>query len=130
MYVLDTNICIELMAGDRRVIEHMAALERVRVSVSAVTIAELAYGAARCAKPDYELAQVNRLVRNFVVLPVDSAVAMQYGAVKWHLASRGELLEDNDLFIAATALSRGFTLVTHDRGFSPIPDLPLEDWLE
>ena len=45
MYVLDTNICIELMAGDRRVIEHMAALERVRVSVSAVTIAELAYGA-------------------------------------------------------------------------------------
>jgi predicted nucleic acid-binding protein len=40
------------------------------------------------------------------------------------------LLEDNDLFIAATAMSRGLTLITHDRGFSRIADLSLEDWLQ
>ena len=35
-----------------------------------------------------------------------------------------------DLFIAATALVHGLTLVTHNaRHFQNVPDLTLEDWL-
>ena len=54
---------------------------------------------------------------------------MKYAEIKAELASRGQLLEDNDLFIAASAMSRGFVLVTHDKGFQRIPDLKTEDWL-
>lgn len=129
MYVLDTNICIELMTGNPKVAEQLAALGSVRVYVSAVTIGELAYGAMRAARPAHELAQVGRLTNHMTVIPVDGRAAFEYGVIKSQLAARGELLEDNDLFIAAVALSRDLTLVTHDRGFSRIQNLKTEDWL-
>lgn len=129
MYLLDTNICIELLAGDSRVVEQMASLKRVRVYASAITFGELAYGAMRSARPEYEIAQVKRLMHHVVMLPVDLRASLEYGTLKSQLGSRGELLEDNDLFIAAAALSRGLTLVTHDRAFARVPNLNIEDWL-
>lgn len=50
--------------------------------------------------------------------------------LKAQLAAHGQLLEDNDLFIAAVAISRSMTLVTHDRAFARISNLEIEDWLE
>jgi len=59
---------------------------------------------------------------------LDTKAAFRCGVIKADLASRGQLLEDNDLHIAATALSRGLILVTHDKAFERIPDLSIEDW--
>ncbi len=129
MYLLDTNVIIELMAGNRKVVEQMADLGRVRVAISAVTVAEAAYGAQRSARPDYELGRVKGMTDHLTVLPIDATVAFRYAVLKAQLALRGELLEDNDLYIAATALAHGLTLVTHDRGFARLSDLGTEDWL-
>lgn len=130
MYLLDTNICIELLAGNDKIAEQLSHLGRVRVYACAVTLGELAYGAMRSARPMHQLAQIKQFVRHVSVLPVDGKAAFQYGSLKSQLAARGELLEDNDLFIAAVALSRRFTLVTHDLAFKRVPNLSLEDWLE
>lgn len=56
MYVLDTNVCIELLAGNPKVAQQLSSLGRVRVYASAITVGELAYGAMRCARPAHELA--------------------------------------------------------------------------
>jgi predicted nucleic acid-binding protein len=37
-------------------------------------------------------------------------------------------LSDNDLWIAATALSLGAVLVSNDQAFSHVPGLTVEDW--
>lgn len=72
MYMLDPNICIELMSGNRRVAEQLASLHLARVYVSAITIGELAYGAMRATRPAHELEQVRRLTRHMAVLPIDA----------------------------------------------------------
>lgn len=129
MYLLDTNICIELLAGNSRVIGRLDGLGPVRVYSSSITLGELAYGAARSSFPTKELVRVKQFVRHVSVLPVDMGAAYQYGILKSQLAAQGLLLEDNDLFIASIALTRRLTLVTHDYAFRRVAGLVLEDWL-
>lgn len=129
MYLLDTNICIELLAGNSRVTQQLSSLGRVRLFIPSISVGELTYGAMRCARPAHEMAQVRRLLHHMAVAPVDWNAALEYGILKAHLAAQGQLLEDNDLFIASIALSKGLILVTHDKGFARVPNLVTEDWV-
>ena len=130
MFLLDTNVCVDFLAGNGRVSEHLVALEQAEVYLSAITIGEMAYGAMRSSRPAEEILRLQRLMADATVLPVDVRVSLEYGILKSQLAASGQLLEDNDLFIASTAISHGLILVTHDKGFSRIPNLRIEDWLE
>jgi len=129
VYLLDTDICVDFLATRRGVTDHVQALGQSKVYISAVTIGELAYGAMHSARPAQETLKLQHLISNAVILPVDTRVSLEYGLLKSRLRATGQLLEDNDLFIASTALCHGLTLVTHDKGFSRIPSLRIEDWL-
>jgi predicted nucleic acid-binding protein len=48
--------------------------------------------------------------------------------MKRTLETHGLSLDDNDLWIAATALSLPAVLVSRDTDFTRIPTLHLEDW--
>jgi len=130
MFLLDTNVCVEFLTANPTVVRRLAALDRVEVYLSAITIGEMAYGAMHSHRPAQEILRLHHLMADATTLPVDARVALEYGLLKAKLAAAGQLLEDNDLFIASTALCRGLVLVTHDKGFTRIPGLKIEDWLE
>ena len=46
------------------------------------------------------------------------------------LKSKGRLLEDADILIAATAIAQGLILVSHDRDMQRVTGITIEDWLE
>ena len=49
--------------------------------------------------------------------------------IRADLETRGVVIGGNDLWIAATALAHGATLVTNNTAeFSRVPGLQLEDW--
>jgi tRNA(fMet)-specific endonuclease VapC len=129
MYLLDTNICIDVLRGGRAVDRQLEHLDRVRIYTSVISAAELVYGAVRSEQSASEMAIVDAFLRDIPVLQLDNNAAHAYGLLKAFLAKQGRLLEDNDLYIAAIALSRNLILVTHDKGFDRIPNLQLEDWL-
>lgn len=61
-------------------------------------------------------------------LPLDYA-AMEKAAEIYVALHRGQQIEDNDIYIAATAIVNGCTLVTaNDKHFSRISDLKVENW--
>ena len=60
--------------------------------------------------------------------PVTKPVADAYGSLKASLESKGINPEDNDLWMAATALTLGYVVVTRDQIFSRVPGLQVEDW--
>jgi tRNA(fMet)-specific endonuclease VapC len=60
--------------------------------------------------------------------PVSAQIAEVYGGLKASLESQGLNLEDNDLWIAATAITHGNVLVSRDQAFARISGLLLEDW--
>jgi predicted nucleic acid-binding protein len=39
-------------------------------------------------------------------------------------------MDENDLWIASTAIALGAVLITRDSDFSQVPDLKIEDWTQ
>ena len=60
--------------------------------------------------------------------PIAAPVSETYGRTKAALDASGVNLGDNDLWIAATALTLGAVLVTRDHIFTRVPGLQVEDW--
>jgi tRNA(fMet)-specific endonuclease VapC len=53
---------------------------------------------------------------------------LYYGYIKHEQRMKGQMLPDNDLWIAATAIHYGLTLAARDHHFTWIADLSLEQW--
>lgn len=60
--------------------------------------------------------------------PISDAIADHYAIIKSTAQSKGLSLDENDLWIAATALSLGATLVTRDSDFLRVDRLIVTDW--
>ena len=60
--------------------------------------------------------------------PVPEAAGDHYASVKLIRQRKGLALDENDLWIAATALSLGAVLVSRDSDFLQIEGLTVEDW--
>lgn len=61
-------------------------------------------------------------------MPLDRAIMRRFAQVRGDLRSKGQLIGDPDLLIAATALHYDLTLLTHNvRHFGRIAGLKVED---
>ena len=129
-FLLDTNACIRALNGSSPALEaRLRLLPPSDIRLSAVTKAELLYGAFRSGRPAENLALLDRFWAPFVSLPFDDRCALQYGRIRSDLARVGGPIGPNDLLIASVARAHDLTLVTHNlREFSRVPDLSLEDW--
>lgn len=59
----------------------------------------------------------------------DENIGKIFGNIKADLKNKGQLINDSDLFIAATAISNNMILVTNnERHFKRIITLKVENW--
>lgn len=68
---------------------------------------------------------MERFASGRAIVPSDFDVAREYGRLKQYLKKKGRLLPENDIWIAAAAKCHGMVLVTRDRHFREVEDLPL-----
>ena len=129
MRLLDTDVCVEILRGNARVLKRRAAMAD-EVATSCVTAAELHYGAARSWDPTANADTVDRFLATLPVFALDPAAARRFGGLKAELQRRNALLADADLLIAAMALANDATLVTGNRShYERIDGLEIEDWI-
>jgi tRNA(fMet)-specific endonuclease VapC len=128
-YMLDTNMCIYLMKNQpEQVARRFAECLVGDVVMSAITYAELEYGAAVSADPAREQANLAALTEDIPVVAFDAAAGVAYGPIR--LATRESKRDHLDKLIAAHAVSLGVTLVTNNvSDFSKYPGLRTENWL-
>lgn len=120
-YLLDTNVAIAFLNGERQVTERIASADAA--FLSAISFGELYYGAAKSTHPAENERRVNQLADQVAVLDCNFETAQFYGRVKSDLRSKGRPIPDNDLWIAALAIQHGLTLLTRDRHFQAIAAL-------
>ena len=130
-FQLDTDTCIHWLRGRNPALRaRLTALTPAEVRISAVVRGELLLGAEHSADPRRTREEVLRFLQPFEVAPVDADVARHYAVLRAELESRGGSIGPNDLWIAATALAWGATLVTgNTREFRRVPRLQMENWL-
>ena len=93
--------------------------------------AELLVGAEKSSQPERVRRQIEALLEAHEIVEITEEVAGFYARVRAGLEARGEVIGANDLWIAATALTHGATLVTNNTAeFSRVPGLVLEDWTQ
>ncbi len=130
-YLLDTNICVYIR--QRRPAEVLARFETLKVGeavLSVITWGELLYGVERSPQRERSIEHLKALSSLIPVLPLPQEAAAHYGSVRKTLETRGEIIGNNDLWIAAHALAAGLTLVTNnEREFKRVPKLKVQNWV-
>jgi len=127
MILLDTDICIDIIRRrDAMLVDQFLAEEGTSLAISAITLAELEYGATNSLNPDRNLLAVSLFTSAFELLPFDSRHARTYGEIRTYLNKKGMMVGSHELKIASQALYHSMTLVTRNtREFSRIPGLVL-----
>jgi tRNA(fMet)-specific endonuclease VapC len=129
-YLLDTDICIEMIRGKSSVLlAHLRRRKVGSVAISSITLAELQYGVAKSRDPEQNLIALVHFVAPLEVLPFDERAAAGYGKLRADLERSGQPIGPLDTLIAAHALAAKLTLVTNNqREFSRVPGLHVENW--
>ena len=74
LYLLDTNICIFLInqrSGFKNIVERMDGMDREKVGVSSITVAELEFGAAASKRQGDNFKRLERFLLDFEVIAFD-----------------------------------------------------------
>ena len=126
---LDTNTCVYAIKRMPQVLRRLQERSPDDFAVSAITVAELRFGAAKSSRPTETRRSVDAFLKPFEVLPFGNDAASEYAPLRLALEREGRPIGERDLLIAATAKSLGLIVVTHNvREFSRVPDLKVEDW--
>lgn len=129
MYLLDTDTIIYSLKGIPAIVENMRAHAADPKAISVITYGELVYGAEKSQKISQNLAKVHRIREIFPVIELSCSIMDTFGSLKAELGRNGEVVDDFDLIIAATAITMGYSVVSNnEKHFSKIHDLSLENW--
>jgi len=128
--LLDTNAVSDLMR-DHPQLKAQIGKHADPIATSVVVVGEIRYGLDRLPtgkkRTDLE-ARAQNILSALRIELVSEQIADAYGRLKASLESQGLNLDDNDLWIAASALTNGDVLVTRDKLFAQVPGLQVEDW--
>ena len=129
-YLLDTDMCVFALRNKPRIVaERIQQHSPDDIVISAITVAELRYGADKCARPEDNHEQLSKFLLTFDILFFDSGAADAYGEIRADLERRGQQIGSLDMLLAAHALSQGLIFVTHNTAeFQRVNGLQLEDW--
>ncbi|MGC1649632.1 MAG: type II toxin-antitoxin system VapC family toxin [Candidatus Sulfotelmatobacter sp.] len=129
-YLLDTNICIYIRQNrPEQVLRRFRKLRPGEAALSVITYGELLYGVAKSTQMAAAVERLRELVQLLPALPLPEAATESYGTIRADLESKGEMIGNNDLWIAAHALASGLTLVTNnEREFRRVRGLRLQNW--
>jgi tRNA(fMet)-specific endonuclease VapC len=129
-YMLDANIVIYIrQKHPEAVLRRFDCLRPGEAGISVIAYGELIYGAMKSSQREIGLQRLREISKALPALPLPENAAETYGFVRADLESRGEMIGNNDLWIAAHALASGLTLVTNnEKEFRRVRGLKVQNW--
>ena len=130
-YLLDTN---HLGAALRRVSLvrdriQQAYFQGHRFGTCVPVLCELEIGLQQTKDARAYRQRLKRLGRFVRLWPLEPGLAEIYGRIYLDLKSKGKVLSQVDLLIAAMAHLRKFTLLTTDQDFAALREVRTENWI-
>lgn len=130
-YLLDTNICIYIAKYNpasvrERFIQHPANA----LAMSVITLGELRFGAEKSQSKERTMAAIDVLINMINIEELTDDVAAHYGEIRATLQKSGQIIGNNDLWLAAHARAQDWVLVTNnEKEFVKVDGLRVENWV-
>ncbi len=132
--LIDASILIEAERGRLELGSHVARHADEESFLSVITASELLHGVHRATRPDVRAkrsAFVEGILERFPLLSVDLACARAHAQIWAELRRAGTIIGPHDLWLAATCVAHGLTMVTANiREFERVPGLAVDVWSE
>lgn len=134
-YLLDTNICIEILRGNKDVSDMLSKVGPSRCRISEITVIELKLGeelAKLKSKPGQYVDQhLNAFFNRIEIIPITPAINI-FVKEKARLQLAGTPAHNNfDLLIGCTAVANKLIMVTDNiKDFKNIKGIKIENWIE
>jgi tRNA(fMet)-specific endonuclease VapC len=131
-FMLDTNICIHIRRQrPPMVLARFQQLEPGEAVLSVITYGELIYGVEKSQFREQARRQLAELASLLPIMALPSRTAEFYGSIRAALEARGDMIGNNDLWIAAHAKAASLILVTNnEREFRRIEGLEIQNWAD
>jgi tRNA(fMet)-specific endonuclease VapC len=132
LYLLDTTAFSDAMRDEPGIGARLASLPPAdRIAICPVVRGEILYGIERLAhgaRRENLKIKATRLFERMICEPIPVTASDHYARIKAACQTSGLALNENDLWIAATAAALEAVLVTRDRDFERIAELRVENW--
>lgn len=130
MYLIDTNIAIFYMRGNKPQLEkRFHDLSSKNCFISEITLAELKVGVQKSINPEKNIKVLNTFLTGVQVLPIFHSLDL-YAKEKVRLQKLGTPIDDFDLLIGVTSVQHQLIMVTNNtKHFKNIAGIRLEDWI-
>ncbi len=130
--LIDSSILIAHERGTLDLQGHLDSRGDEDFFLSVVTASELLHGVHRAqdrTRRARRSAFAEAVLADFPILGIDLLTARTHASLWADLAARGELIGAHDLWLAATCVGRGLSLVTgNPREFERVPGLSVAVW--
>ncbi|WP_228041774.1 type II toxin-antitoxin system VapC family toxin [Planktothrix mougeotii] len=142
-YLLDTNHCSYIINGNSQVIDALNAHGNDIIGISIITYAELLYMTDKSQKAVQNRIVVESFLNQIDLYLIDEETAIIYSRIKAsvfnqfapkdknkrrHTSMSNLGFTDHDLWIVATAIQHGLTLVSTDNDFKRINQVESFSW--
>lgn len=128
-YLIDTDIIIFALRGDKTVLAKFEENKHIPISISMIIYAELVFGAKRSQNAQKNMIKVNHIREIYFIEELSIGVMEVFADIKAKMYEKALRIEGMDLFIAATAICNNLTLVTNNtKHFDKVPYLKLTNW--
>jgi tRNA(fMet)-specific endonuclease VapC len=135
LLLLDTNILIHLVRENRtgKAIDFRFQLQSPpeRPLLSIVTVGEALALSKRLSWGAAKIAALEGLFEDCVIVDISDEILELYAQIDTYLVRAGKAAEQNDIWIAATAIASGAHLLTTDKDFDPLYPAHLDrTWID
>jgi len=127
-YLLDSDWCIDVLAGKPEAVSLVDQLMGDGVAISVITYMKVYQGVERSPHPAHAEAQFELFLQPIRVIPITTHVGKRCARLRHYLRQHGKRVNSRalDLLNAAVALEHNLVLVTRNvEDYDDIPDLRL-----
>lgn len=129
-YLLDTNIVSLAMRGDQNLLARIYAsdVSQAPVCICGITYFEIRRGLL-AKNATAQMRKFETLLKVLPIIPLDDVAIFEQAAVIYaDLQQRGQMIQTEDILIAATAIAKDLTMVSRDEDLGRVAGLSLENW--
>ncbi|MBE9230247.1 type II toxin-antitoxin system VapC family toxin [Cuspidothrix issatschenkoi LEGE 03284] len=131
-YLLDTNIVSLELKNNPKIKQRLKEFQSQEglLSISCVTYFEVKRGLF-AVKAIKQLERFDNFCKDYQIIFLDDlAILEKASEIHANLRLRGLPIRTEDILIAATAIIKGFILVSNDSDLLRVEELNLENWLQ